>query len=270
MLDLYLPTEKPAAPMPCVVVIHGGGWRSGDKQRFARHAAYHLADKGFAAACIGYRLIPEVKIPDCVQDCKAAVRWVRANAGRYGINPDRIGAIGGSAGGHLVAMLGTSFKVQKLEGAGGSAGVSSRVQAVVAVAPVTDFTAFRGRQEMDQETAALISPAIHVDKDSAPVLLLHSDEDRTVPLNQSEILLAKYQEAGVAAKMVIVKGGGHAFWNQDPWFTENMDWAVVFFRSTLKQLSLRVNPAADAVTDYPAGIVILTIRQMTKYYFCHA
>ena len=233
MLDLYLPKEKPASPMPCIIVIHGGGWRSGDKQRFARHAAF-LASKGFAAACIGYRLRPEVEIPGCVQDCKAAVRWVRANAGRYSINPDRFGAIGGSAGGHLVAMLGTSYQAEKLEGAGGNPGVSSRVQAVVAMAAVTDFNAFSGRQELDKETAALISPVTYVDKDSAPLLLLHGDGDKLVPLKQSEILLAKYKEAGAPAELFTFKGAGHGFWNQDPAFMETMDRAVTFFHDKLK------------------------------------
>src|SRR6185503_2084524 len=142
---------------------------------------------------IGYRLIPEARIPDCIEDAKAAVRWVRANAARYQINPDRIGAFGGSAGAHLVAMLGTSHKVAKLEGAGGNPGVSSRVQAVVAMAAPTDFNAFGGRQELDKETMTLISPVTYVDKDAAPLLLLHGDADRTVPMQQSEIMLAKYK-----------------------------------------------------------------------------
>jgi len=233
MLDMYLPKVKSALPVPCIIVIHGGGWRSGDKQRFARHAAY-LADKGFAAACIGYRLLPEVKIPDCVQDCKAAVRWVRANATRYHINPDRLGTIGGSAGGHLVAMLGASYKAGKLEGNGGNTGVSSRVQAVVAMAAVTDFAAFGSKLEMDKDTAALVSPVTYVDKDSAPLLLLHGDGDKLVPLKQSEILLAKYKEAGAPAEMFTFKGAGHGFWNPDPTFTETMDRAVAFFREKLK------------------------------------
>lgn len=231
-LDMYLPKEKPSTPMPCIVVIHGGGWKSGDRDRFARHAGY-LAGKGFAAACIEYRLMPEVKIPDCVQDCKAAVRWVRANAGHYGINPDQIGTIGGSAGGHLVAMLGTSYKAEKLEGSGGNPGVSSRVQAVVAMAAPTDFSAFGDRMQLDKETAVLISPVTYVDKDSAPLLLLHGEADKLVPMKQSEILLAKYKEAGASAELV-TNQGGHGFWNLDPGFTESMDRAVAFFREKLK------------------------------------
>jgi acetyl esterase/lipase len=230
MLDLYRPKEKSSAPLTCIVVVHGGGWKAGDKQRFARHAAY-LASQGFAAACIGYRLLPEVGIPECVQDTKAAVRWVRANAARYNLNPDRIGAIGGSAGAHLVALLGTSAKATKLEGNGGNPGVSSRVQAVVAMAAPTDLTAMHERLGLDEATAKAMSPVTYVDRDSAPLLLLHGEADTAVPMRQSEIILAKYQAAGASAKLE-KNPGPHGFWNQDR-FTETMDRATVFFREKL-------------------------------------
>ena len=228
MLDLYLP-KKPAAPkIPCIVVIHGGGWRSGDKTRFAAQAA-HFAEQGFAAACIGYRLLPEVEFPAPIVDCKAAVRWVRANAAQHGIDPDRIGAIGGSAGGHLVAMLGTSDKEPKLEGDGGNPGVSSRVQAVVAMATPADMSNFAERTKIDAALAALISPVTHVSKDSAPILLMHGTQDRTVPIAQSELLLAKYKTAGASAEFIKVEGAPHAFWNGQ-WFDETMKHADDFFR----------------------------------------
>lgn len=231
MLDLYLPKERPAAAIPCIVVVHGGGWKNGDKQRFARHAAY-LASQGFAAACIGYRLLPEVGIPECIQDAKAAVRWVRANASRYRINPDRIGAIGGSAGAHLVAMLGTSYKETKLEGAGGNPGVSSRVQAVVAMAAPTDFSLFASNSvKMDRDMISLVSPINYVDKDSAPLLLLHGEADKAVPMQQSEVMLAKYRAAGASAEL-IKNPGPHGFWNSES-FRETMDRAVAFFREKL-------------------------------------
>ena len=116
-----------------------------------------FAAKGFAAACVGYRLRPEVDIPQCVEDVKAATRWVRANAAKYNIDADRIGAYGGSAGAHLAAMLGTSFKAKKLEGKGGNEGVSSRVHAVVAMATPSDFTKFSRAFRGDKEAAAGIS-----------------------------------------------------------------------------------------------------------------
>ena len=231
MLDLYLPKQPGAARIPCIVVIHGGGWRSGDKTRFAALAG-KLAEQGFAAACIGYRLLPEVEFPAPIADCKAAVRWVRANAAQHGIDPDRIGAIGGSAGAHLAAMLGTSDKEPKLEGDGGNPGVSSRVQAVVAMATPADMSNFAERAKIDAALAALISPVTHVSKDSAPILLMHGTQDRTVPIAQSELLLAKYQKAGASAEFFKVEGAPHAFWNGE-WFDDTLKRAVEFFRKQL-------------------------------------
>jgi acetyl esterase/lipase len=233
MLDMYLPKTMPASAVPCIVVIHGGGWQTGDKQRFARHAAY-LAEQGFAAACIGYRLMPEVTIAECVEDSKAAVRWVRANAARFNIDPDWLGTIGGSAGGQLVTLLGTSATVQKLEGHGGNPGVSSRVQAVVAMAPVTDFNAAGLRRELDEEMGRRLSPVTYVDAKSAPLLLLHGDADKLVPLEQSEMLLAKYKAAGATAELFTVKGGAHGFWTNGAGFTDTMERATAFFRQKLK------------------------------------
>jgi pectinesterase len=231
-LDLYLPKRPAAGKIPCIVVIHGGGWRSGDKTRFAAQAAY-LADNGFAAACIGYRLLPEVNFPAPVVDCKAAVRWVRANAEKYGIDPRRIGATGGSAGGHLAAMLATSHKVTELEGDGGNAGVSSRIQAAVAMATPADLTRNLGRQNLEPTLARLVSPVTHVDKDSAPTLLLHSDADATVPYQQSELLLARLKEAGVKAELVKIPGAPHAFWNGEMWFNDVMQRTTKFFQEHL-------------------------------------
>ena len=231
-LDLYLPKKPGSAKIPCIVVIHGGGWRSGDKNRFA-HFAGAFAEQGFAAACIGYRLLPEVEFPAPILDCKAAVRWVRANAAQYGIDPDRIGAIGGSAGAHLVAMLGTSAQVAQLEGDGGNAGVSSRVQAVVAMAAPTDMAAFGERVKMPKDMIALISPVTHADRNSAPLLLLHGTKDTLVPMAQSEILLKKYQQAGAAVELVKFEDAPHGFWNRDPGFSDVMKRSVAFFRQTL-------------------------------------
>jgi pectinesterase len=166
-------------------------------------------------------------------DCKAAVRWVRANAKQYGIDPDRIGALGGSAGGHLVEMLGTSHKAAELEGDGPNQGVSSRVQAVVGMAAPSDMTRYAQRTGASEEMARLISPISHVDADSAPILLIHSDADGTVPHQQSVDMEAKCRKAGVPAKLHTVKDGPHAFWNFQRWFNDTMDLSINFFRETL-------------------------------------
>jgi acetyl esterase/lipase len=233
-LDLYLPKVPPEKPLPCIVVIHGGGWRSGDKQRFARQAIY-LAEHGYAAACIGYRLLPEVSFPAPIEDCKAAVRWVRANAKKYDIDPERIGATGGSAGGHLTAMLASSHKVAELEGNGGNAGIASRVQAAVGMATPADMSRFAQMNRLEKDVASLVSPLTHVDADSAPILLIHSDADGTVPHEQSVRLQAKYKAAGVRAELVTINGAPHAFWNQDKWFTDSMSRTVKFFDETLQK-----------------------------------
>jgi acetyl esterase/lipase len=230
-LDLYRPKARPEGPMACIVVIHGGGWRSGDKQRFAPIAA-RLAERGYAAACIGYRLMPEVTVRECVEDCKAAVRWVRANASQYQIDPDRIGALGGSAGAHLTAMLATSSKIESLEGTGGNSGVSSRIRAGVAMATPADMTAF-GRVGGQGDTAKLISPITHVDGDSAPLLLIHSKGDGTVPFEQSEKLRDKYKQAGIAVQLIEIAGNDHAFWNKPEHFDDTVNRAVQFFHENL-------------------------------------
>ncbi|MEZ5385818.1 MAG: alpha/beta hydrolase [Prosthecobacter sp.] len=234
ILDLYLPKSPASEKIPCIVVIHGGGWRMGDKTKFAAQAAY-LADQGFAAACIGYRLLPEVTFPAPIVDCKAAVRWVRANAVKYGIDPDSIGATGGSAGGHLTAMLASSYKVAALEGEGGNPGVSSRIQAAVAMAAPGDMSAYAQRTGADAELAALISPMTHIDKESAPMLLIHSTNDRTVPIAHSEGMLAKYKELGLTGDLVKIENGGHAFWNSPQWFGEVMEKTAAFFKEQLRK-----------------------------------
>ena len=232
-LDLYLPKDPPAGKLPCIMTIHGGGWRSGDKERFARFAS-RFAEKGFAAACIAYRLRPEVQVRQCVEDVKASVRWIRAHAKEHRIDDGRIGAFGGSAGAHLAAMLGTSFKAKSLEGKGGHEGVSSRVHAVVSLATPADLTAF-GRASLDKEAARLISPAAYVDADSARFLLMHARGDRVVPYKQSTILLEKLKAAKVPSRLVTLESNSHAFWNgTSPEAVKALADAVAFFHQTLK------------------------------------
>ena len=243
-LDLYLPPQKSNRPIPGIVVVRGGGWRLGDKEGFAFIAGY-LAKSGFAAVCIEYRTSAEARFPAAVEDTKAAVRWLRANASRYGVDPDQIGAIGGSAGGHLVALLATSHYVKELEGAGGNAGVSSRVQAVVAMAPVTDFRAissdraaeaFIGQPLKEQtEKWKAASPIVYVNQEAAPILLIHSLIDKSVPHEQSLILQARYKEVGRYAELVTINDADHAFWNSTRWFQEYMDQSVGFFRRILQK-----------------------------------
>lgn len=245
-LDLYLPARtSSAAPTPAVVVVRGGGWRSGDKDAFG-FIAGNLANAGFAAASIEYRTSAEAKFPAAIHDVKAAVRWTRANARMYGLNPDAIGAIGGSAGGHLVALLGTSGSVKDLEGQGGHATASSRVQAVVAMACVCTLQVDDGGGSITEFIGAPLSahadaikagsPVTHVSRASAPLLLLHSKTDPVVPYEMSVEIEQLYRQAHVPVVLKAMDAPNtHAFWNQTKYFPETMQLAVEFLRRHLKQ-----------------------------------
>jgi len=220
-LDLYLP-EKVEGRLPLVVWVHGGGWQGGSKEGCP---AVWLTAKGYAVASINYRFSQHAVFPAQIEDCKAAIRWLRANAAKYHLDPDHVGVGGDSAGGHLVALLGTTGGVKDLEGSGGNLDQSSRVQAVVDWFGPTDFVSwdpdfnktvysFITRllgvpAQEDKEKARKASSVAYVDKDSAPFLILHGDKDNVVPLAQSEELAAALKKAGVEVTLQIVKGSGH-------------------------------------------------------------
>lgn len=223
-LDLYAPAE--AGPKrPAIVLIHGGGWRTGDKQGM-RGEAQLLATRGYVAASVNYRLVKEgVLLADCIQDVKCAVRWLRANAVKYGIDAEHIGATGASAGSHLALILGVSGGVAELEGDGPHRDQSSRVQAVVSFAgPVTlerlpaemrrpgehPFTIlFGGTPDAKPEAWRLASPAKLVTADDAPLLLVQGMRDETVPPHQPDALLAAYRDAGLDAVVLKVSLAAH-------------------------------------------------------------
>lgn len=245
LLDLYLPPDGPAV-RPVIVVVRGGGWHSGDKDGFGFIAGY-LAAAGFAAVSIEYRPTEEARFPAAVHDVKAAVRWLRANAAQRGLDANRIGAIGGSAGGHLVALLGTSAGHPELEGPRGNAELSSRPAAVVAMAPLTDFrltwsqpngkdgVAFLGPGlTADDRRLLLASPVTHVTSTAAALLLIHSRIDSEVPYQQSLALKARYDAVGRPVELISFEAAPHDFWNYSSWFPEAMGHAIAFFRRTLR------------------------------------
>lgn len=243
-LDLYLPSEATRVrPTPVILVVRGGGWRQGDKEGFA-FIAGQMADAGFAAASIEYRTVQEAPLPAAVFDAKAAVRWLRANASTYGIDPSRIGAIGGSAGAHIVALLGTTGGLADLEGTGGNPTMSSAIQAVVAMACPCDMEALASGGRLQDlfgnlsgdalgQALRLSSPAAHVSAQSAPLLLLHSRSDGVVPYEQSEIIEDIYRRAALPVTLEEVEAQGHAFWNQTAHFPGAMRDAVQHFREHL-------------------------------------
>jgi len=232
LLDLYLPVSHSAARLPVIVWVHGGGWRGGSKERCP---AAREARRGYAVASVNYRLSQEAVFPAQIHDLKAAIRWLRANAGSYGLDPGRFGAWGESAGGHLVALLGTSGGVGELEGNLGNAGYSSRVQAVVDFFGPTDFLQMPkfpgsilheapdspesqligGPILQNKDKAARANPITYIGKDSPPFLIMHGDQDRMVPANQSELLAEALKKAGIEVQLGIVKGAGHGFGGHD-------------------------------------------------------
>jgi len=224
-LDLYIPPHKQGERLPLVVWVHGGAWISGDKAN--PRAPRELGDR-YIVASIDYRLSTEGTFPAQIYDCKAAIRWLRANADRYDIDPDRIGAWGGSAGGHLVALLGTSGGVEELEGdVGDHLDRSSAVQAVCDFYGPTDLALlYEDTAKMDPRKNPLCilfggipterldlllqaNPTTHVSSDDPPFLIMHGDKDLVVPLAQSELLYAALQEAGVESTLRVIEGCEH-------------------------------------------------------------
>lgn len=208
LLDLYRPKglDKPA---PSLMFIHGGGWASGSRTDY-KYYCVRFAARGYVVVSISYRMVGEATYPACIQDAKCAVRWMRANAGKYGIDPDRIAAVGGSAGGHLSMMLGYSSDVPELEGDGGHAEYSSAVRAVVDLYGPVDMTLpefkenptllrfFAGKtQDEVPEQYKTASPYFHLDKNDPPTLILHGTIDDIVPVAQSDLLYEKLKELGV-------------------------------------------------------------------------
>ena len=249
-LDLVLPREK-KGPLPAVVYIHGGGWRGGNRSAFRRQAI-QMATKGFLGALIEYRFSNEAPFPAAVHDCKAAVRWLRANASTHGIDPQRIGAAGGSAGGHLAAFLGTTGHLPRFEGKGGNAGHSSRVRAVAAFNPVLDFEDLAWREgAAEKKDRALhpflgttyfqnpqrwieASPITHVGEESAAFLLLHGTTDPVVPYRQSVQMRDGLRAQGIEVELFTAEGMGHGFFNRPPWYEKTLQAMEAFFASHLK------------------------------------
>lgn len=238
-LDLYLPAERTGS-VPGVVVLQGGGWAVNDRAEFA-HVAAALAERGVAAASVEYRTADEAPFPAAVQDVKAAVRWMRANAAAYGIAPDAIGTLGGSSGAHMALLAGVTVGDPTFEGDGGHADVSSRVYAVVAMAAPTDPRRLdaggrrtvgrflRATPSQDPERWAQASPVSHLDAGDPPVLLLHSRADEAVLPEQSTQFAALYRAGGARAEVLLIPHAPHAFWNYAPWFAQSMDRAAAFF-----------------------------------------
>jgi acetyl esterase len=232
-LDVYRPVKK-GKDRPAVVIVHGGGWRMGDKATFAAQGN-QLAERGFVAFSVNYRLAPAHRYPAAVDDVEAAVEWVRKHANEYGVDPQRIGALGGSAGAHLTGLLATVGK--------GSLEKGHRIAAAVSWSGPMDFVSlvptppppgvdlgaiptFLGcGPDACPDTYAEASPITHVDKTDAPMLLVNSTME-LVPQSQTDAMKATLDEAGVANQAIILPGQAHSraysnrVWDQTVAFLE--------------------------------------------------
>lgn len=233
-------------PFPAILCIHGGGFRAGTRESYDA-LCVRLAERGYVAATITYRLAPQHRFPAAVHDTKAAVRWLRANAQTYKIDPDKVGVTGGSAGGHLAQFLAVTANVPEFEGNGGNSNEASHVSCVVNVYGPSDFTQSYGKSVDAHEVLPLwlggnletaralhirASPLYWVTPDAAPTLCIHGTDDKYVAHEQSVWLVTKLQAADVEAELLTLPGAGHGFKDGD---AEQAEAALIaFFDKHLK------------------------------------
>jgi pectinesterase len=248
-LDLLLPDAETGGSRAAVVLIHGGGWRSGSRQMEYPMACY-LASHGYVAAMVEYRLSGEARYPAAVVDLKAAVRWLRSNAHRYGIDPARIAAYGCSSGGELAAFLGVTGDNPAFEGEHVTGGGSSAVQAVVDVDGILDFThpaesgkdtgsapASAGKAWLgfsyreNPEVWRQASPLNHVTMKTPPILFINSSRER-FHAGRDE-MIARMKSWGIFTELRTHADAPHPFWLFHPWFEPTGEWIIHFLERVL-------------------------------------
>ncbi|WP_395743558.1 alpha/beta hydrolase fold domain-containing protein [Prosthecobacter sp.] len=230
-VDLYLPKKRNTdKPLPVVALIHGGGWVNGDRLGYAAAAIQFARTGDYAAVAVGYRLTKEAHWPSQIYDCKAAIRWIRAHAKEYNLDPDKIAVMGSSAGGHLSSLIGTSGDVKELEGAlGPNTSFSSRVQCVANLCGPEDFTQalmfdkddkpiakddaviglLGGTYEEKHTEALAASPVTYVTSDDPPFITFHGTADKRVAFLHAEAIHAALKQAGVPSLLVPITDGAH-------------------------------------------------------------
>jgi acetyl esterase/lipase len=268
-LDLYLPEKRGDQPLPLLVWVHGGGWVAGSK---GENPGAALTARGeYATASVEYRFSDKAVFPAQIQDCQAAVRFLRANAKKYGLDPGRIGVWGGSAGGHLVALLGTAGGADAFPKVGGNEAESDRVQAVIDIFGPADFAAVKRQvaadkavknvfnfEDMSSPYAKLFgaipgeraeleksaSPITFVSKDDPPFLIIHGTADALVPYAQSTEFADALKRAGVDVVLQPVPGAGHG----GPQFTSPAANRLYrnFFDKHLKGADVKVEPLSES------------------------
>ncbi len=271
-MDLKMNLAKPAGtPHGAIVCMHGGAWQLGDKASY-EGIVRRLAEGGYVAAAVGYRLAPAHQWPAQIEDVKCAVRYLRAHAKELNIDPDKIGALGDSAGGHLALLAGLMDPKDDLEGTGGYADQSSKVNAVVNLYAPTDISAWvvppetqeqvlrdmgkssdqflidwLGTADRTADVMKQASPVTYVSAGDPPVLTFHGDKDNLVPIAQAEVLQAALEKANIPHRFVVMKDHVHG-WD----LLTSMPEALAFFDAVLNGKPIPQDPVA-APTEPKAG-----------------
>ena len=249
-LDLFLPSDKDKAPFPGVILIHGGGWKSGDKS-MGHSMATNLAANNYIAVTVEYRLSPEAKYPAAIYDLRAAVRWIRANASVYNIDTTKIAVLGCSAGGTLAALLGTTNRNEKFEGDGENKNYSSNIQAIVDIDGILDFThpAESGKDDDPMKPSAgklwfgysykekpeiwkEASPVNYVNEKTVPVIFINSSLER-FHAGRDE-MIEKLKSFNIYYEVLTIPDTPHSFWLFHPWFEKTMKYVLDFLDKIFK------------------------------------
>lgn len=245
-LDLYLPSSsRDGERFPTVIIVHGGGWRSGFRSEFVP-MAIRLAQRGYGAVTISYRLSGEALYPAAIFDTRAAVRWVRAHADNYRLDPNRFALAGGSAGGQIASLAGVTGNLDCFDPGAANSKVSSAVQAIVNIDGLSDFTSeaarvneddpkkspsaaslwFGGRYSEKSELWAEASPIRYVHAGMPPIIFIDSAQPRFA-VGRDE-MIEKMKQVGAASEIVFIKDTPHSFWMFDPWLQPTVDATVKF------------------------------------------
>lgn len=247
-LDLYSPRSRNKTHSPAIIFVHGGGWRAGYRTNFTPFAIA-MAERGYVAATISYRLSPESQYPAAIHDVKAAIRWLRKNAKKYRVNPDQIAIAGGSAGGQIASLVGVTDGLEKFDPQIKSSRVSSAVQAIVNIDGLSDFTSeaarlheddprknpsaagawFGGRYGERKDLWHEASPIFYVDKNTPPILFLISAQER-FSVGHKE-MIARMKSFAIPHQVTQIPASPHSFWLFDPWLKPSVDTVANFLDS---------------------------------------
>lgn len=250
-LDFYLPKTPHKKLTPGIVFVHCGGWKHGYRENFTP-MAIRMAEQGYAAATISYRLSPEAQYPAAIYDAKAAVRWMRSHAKQYGIDAQHIAIAGGSAGGQIASLVGVTDGEEKFDPKMKDSKVSSAVQAIINIDGLSDFTSeaalkyeddpkknpsaagawFGGRYAETTELWAEASPINHVSKNTPPILFIGSAQIR-FSVGREE-MIEKLKPLGVNTQVVLLPNTPHSFWMFDPWLAPTVKASVEFLNQEFR------------------------------------